>query len=127
MIYAKVHSGDGGITFGIASRIDKPDNTWTGFNVQSHDWLFLDVNNNISVHTQVEMDAILAARTVSILKDQASLSLEHTDLVASRCFKSGVTFPANWQSYTLALRNIVNGTDTTSTALPAQPAYPAGT
>lgn len=32
-----------------------------------------------------------------------------------------------WVNYRRALRNIVNGTDTTSTAIPTKPAYPAGT
>ena len=34
---------------------------------------------------------------------------------------------APWQTYVQALRAIVNGTDTTSTALPTQPAYIEGT
>lgn len=32
-----------------------------------------------------------------------------------------------WVNYRRALRNIINGTDTTSTAIPTKPAYPAGT
>lgn len=58
---------------------------------------------------------------------QAQNALARTDLVALRCIKAGVVFPAAWLSYTTALRNIANGTDTTSTTIPAQPAYPAGT
>jgi hypothetical protein len=61
------------------------------------------------------------------LQVQAQAELVGTDLVASRCFKAGVAFPAAWQTYTQALRAIVNGADTTSTNLPTKPAYPAGT
>lgn len=32
-----------------------------------------------------------------------------------------------WVNYRRALRNIINGTDTTSTSIPTKPAYPAGT
>lgn len=62
-----------------------------------------------------------------VLQMAAQTALDATDLVCLRCYKAGVTFPAAWQTYTTALRAIVNGTDTTSTSLPAQPAYPAGT
>lgn len=44
-----------------------------------------------------------------------------------RCVAAGVAVPAAWVSYVQALRAIANGTDTTSTALPVRPAYPAGT
>lgn len=57
------------------------------------------------------------------LKAQAHMALETSDLVALRCFKAAVPFPAAWQAYTVALRAIVNGTDTTSTSLPAEPAF----
>ncbi len=61
------------------------------------------------------------------LQAQAQRALDNTDIVAGRCFKAGVAFPAAWQTYTQALRAIVSGTDTTSTNLPAQPPYPSGT
>ncbi len=61
------------------------------------------------------------------LVKQAQAALARTDSVALRCIKAGVAFPATWQTYTTELRNIVNGTDTTSISLPAVPAYPAGT
>ena len=44
-----------------------------------------------------------------------------------RCVVAGVAVPAAWTAYVAALRAIVNGSDTTSTALPKAPAYPAGT
>ena len=61
------------------------------------------------------------------LKVSAQAALDASDLVAMRGFKAGVPFPASWQTYVAALRAIVNGTDTTSTALPTQPAYVPGT
>jgi len=44
-----------------------------------------------------------------------------------RCVVAGVAVPAAWTAYVAALRAIVNGSDTTSTALPKAPTYPAGT
>lgn len=44
-----------------------------------------------------------------------------------RCVAAGVAVPAAWTTYVQGLRAIANGTDKTSTALPTQPAYPAGT
>jgi len=44
-----------------------------------------------------------------------------------RCVVAGVAVPDAWTAYVAALRAIVNGSDTTSTALPKTPAYPAGT
>lgn len=70
---------------------------------------------------------LTAAQLHQQLQAKAQAELDKTDLVALRCFKVGVAFPAAWQAYTQALRAIVNGTDTTNTNLPAQPAYPAGT
>ena len=61
------------------------------------------------------------------LQAQAADALSKTDIVAGRCFKAGIAFPSAWQTYTVALRAIVSGTDTISTSLPTQPAYPAGT
>lgn len=56
----------------------------------------------------------------------AKAALDKSDMTALRCFKAGVAFPAEWQTYVLALRAIVAGTSTV-TVLPTQPAYPVGT
>lgn len=77
----------------------------------------------IPAPTAAELAAIAHAALVS----SASALLNMTDMVCLRCYKAGVTFPAAWQTYTTALRAIVNGTDTTSSTLPTQPVYPAGT
>lgn len=61
------------------------------------------------------------------LTRQAQAALDDADAVALRCFMAGVAFPAEWKTYVSALRAITRGTDTTTTALPAAPSYPAGT
>jgi hypothetical protein len=54
--------------------------------------------------------------------------LKGTDLVALRCFKAGVAFPAAWLVYVKALRSIVQASSGDPTqAMPVAPAYPAGT
>lgn len=73
-------------------------------------------------------EAIFAAQRAAVaLKKSARDALDASDMVCLRCYKAGVAFPSAWQTYTTALRAIVNGTDTTSTTLPTQPSYPAGT
>ncbi len=68
-----------------------------------------------------------ATQQQELLRRQAQAALELTDRVALRCLKAAAPFPAAWHAYTQALRAIVNGTDTASTSLPAQPPFPAGT
>lgn len=54
-------------------------------------------------------------------KAEAQAALDKSDLVALRCFKNGVPFPAEWATYCAALRAIVvSGVG----PLPVQPAYP---
>lgn len=69
----------------------------------------------------------LAQQTKDKLKQYALLAIENTDSVYLRCGKAGVVFPTVWQAYTIALRAIISGTDTTSIVLPTMPSYPAGT
>lgn len=91
--------------------------------------LFLLPSGCIQI-TQAEADALLAPSAAQIratFQSSAQVALDKTDLVAIRCLKAGVAFPADWQTYVTDLRNIVNGTDTISTILPTQPTYPAGT
>ncbi len=44
-----------------------------------------------------------------------------------RCMAAGVAVPSDWSAYVVALRNIANGTDKTSTVLPTEPSFVAGT
>lgn len=64
------------------------------------------------------------------LPDQAQAEL---DIVtgprgqAIRAFVAGIPLTSTWQTYINNLRAIANGTDTTSTSLPAKPSYIKGT
>lgn len=58
------------------------------------------------------------------LKSEALSALTKSDLVAIRCVKAGIPFPADWQEYVAGLRAVVNGSALT---LPEQPEYPEGT
>lgn len=64
-----------------------------------------------------------------ILSSHAQFELNKSDVTIMRCLSADpvVAIPAAWTTYRSALRDIVNGTDTTSTSLPSVPAYPAGT
>lgn len=58
----------------------------------------------------------------------ARAALDQTDMVALRCWKAGVTFPADWQTYTQALRAVVGAaTGDPTKPLPTAPSFPAGT
>jgi len=74
-----------------------------------------------------QTSAEIAAEVLAELKTSARSALAVTDSVAVRCWKANVPYPADWQTYTAALRAVANGSDTTSTTLPTTPAYPAGT
>lgn len=59
-------------------------------------------------------------------------ALDSTDVVANRCFKAGVAFPAEWKAYVDSLRAAYNAEEVIE--LPSPPknedgsiAYPAGT
>jgi hypothetical protein len=62
-----------------------------------------------------------------IFKTQAQAALDKSDVTMNRCVENSVPVPATWAAYRKALRAIINGGDTASTALPAVPPYPAGT
>lgn len=54
----------------------------------------------------------------------AQSELDKSDMVAIRCFKSGVEFPDDWKQYVASLRAIVNiGTGD----LPIRPNFPSDT
>ena len=71
--------------------------------------------------------SLTLAQIHAALMTSAQLALDKSDTTVLRCYSAGVAVPAAWQTYRSALRAIVNGTDTTSTAIPATPAYPSGT
>ena len=58
-----------------------------------------------------------------VFKAEAQAALDRSDLVALRCFKANILFPAAWTAYCEALREIVR---TGEGPLPEQPEYPQG-
>lgn len=59
-----------------------------------------------------------------VLKEAAQKALLKTDIVALRCFKNGVPFPADWKIYVDSLRSIASSG---KGAIPSPPPYPEGT
>ena len=59
----------------------------------------------------------------------AQAALDKSDTTVMRCYSASpqVAVPTEWTTYRSELRQIINGTDTTSVSLPITPAYPAGT
>ena len=56
-----------------------------------------------------------------------SANLSEADMVAIRCMKAGQPFPADWQAYTTALRDITNQASPLKVKWPTAPAVPSGT
>ena len=64
---------------------------------------------------------------IALPPDYKSLALDElevSDTTALRCFKAGMPFPSEWQSYTNTLRGIVRSG---AGPLPTRPVYPLGT
>lgn len=78
------------------------------------------VGNPIAIDPPAPTAEQIAAARVN----DAKQALQASDMVALRCLKSGVTFPAEWQTYCVDLRAVVDGSSDT---LPTMPEYPAGT
>lgn len=74
-----------------------------------------------------EPAAASAARAWASHQADAAVALKASDLVAIRCLKAGVPFPAPWQAYVGELRTIVRASSGEMAPLPVPPAYPAGT
>ena len=77
--------------------------------------------------TDAEIATWQATCATVALRAAAQVALDKSDVTLLRCAENGVAVPVAWTTYRHALRALVNGGDTTSTALPATPAYPAGT
>lgn len=59
---------------------------------------------------------------------RAQVALDRSDTTILRCAEAGVVVPAAWAAYRKSLRAIIGAkTGDATAALPAQPAYPAGT
>lgn len=77
--------------------------------------------------TSLSSPPIDEAAAIAAYKITAQNALNKTDAVAIRCFKAGVSFNAEWVSYTQALRAIVSSPTVDPNApLPPQPPYPNG-
>ena len=72
-------------------------------------------------------EAANAAQLFALLQRVAVRALAASDRTVLRCVENGVTVPPEWVGYRAELRNIVNGTNGSATALPTKPNYPAGT
>lgn len=133
-IYAKLHNFNH-TEYTISARFDQPDNSWVAYDVPNVDWLYLDINNTIQVHTQTEMDITAASEEHAILIEEAKVALFESDKTVVRTYEAVLlgnttnTTPdvIAFMQYRKALRNIIDGTDTISTTLPTKPAYPVGT
>jgi len=81
-----------------------------------------DVNGNPEA---VNPPAPTSAQAHAALQASAQAALDKSDTTIIRCYSAGVATPAAWETYRAELRAIVNGSDTTSTTLPATPTFPA--
>lgn len=81
--------------------------------------------------SELEAAQLLApseAQLWGAVQRRARAALEGSDIVAIRCAKAGVKYPAEWQEYDSALRAIVSSqSGDASAAFPDRPAYPSGT
>lgn len=116
--YILLDPASGAALSGGVSMGDVPTNAVACTQAQAQNYLDCTVINGVVTGPTVKAASLVP---------QALVALTKSDLVALRCFKSGVVFPTEWLAYVQALRKIANGSDTTSTVLPTAPSYPAGT
>ena len=72
--------------------------------------------------SQAQIDAVLAMKLRSDARSKLDIVTGPRGQ-AIRAFVAGIQLTTDWQAYITTLRAIANGTDTTSTSLPVQPAY----
>ena len=85
--------------------------------------------------TQAQADALTsaanapsAAQVWAAYQLTAQDAIDKTSVTLERCFENGIALPAAWVEYRKALRAILSAKSGDATAaLPARPAYPAGT
>ena len=73
---------------------------------------------------QAMQTAATTQSAITQLKSQAQAALDKSDIVATRCFKAGISFPSEWQAYVVSLRIII---DSGNGVMPTKPPYPMGT
>jgi len=94
------------------------------------DFVFGDCPFGWTEATQEQMYTYNINRSKIILQQSAQQELDKVTGPRGtiiRCVTAGVAIPTSWTTYIVSLRNIANGTDTTSTDLPVVPTYPEGT
>lgn len=80
------------------------------------------------VPSAAELKARSDAAAWSAYQQQARTALVASDTTMHRCVENQVAVPAAWATYRKALRAIISASaGDPSIALPARPAYPAGT
>jgi hypothetical protein len=90
-----------------------------GFHIEKIESNYVQVWNVRSKTEEELQDDTL--RLEEALKSQAQQALTTSDMVALRCIKANVAFPADWQAYVADLRLVIQGA---SSVLPVQPDYP---
>lgn len=108
---------------------DSPLNPPSGFDgdylavadsISSIGWVY-NINGTFSNPTPTPISKV----SLSYL---AQIELDKSDISVTRILEAKIDVPADITAYRLALRNIVNGSDTTSMMLPTKPTdYPSGT
>lgn len=86
--------------------------------------------NIISIYEvpqHVGQEFVLNAALFVSLPYQAQTALNRSDVTMLRCIEAGIAVPSAWNTYRKALRAISTGLDKTSTTLPVQPPFVAGT
>lgn len=78
----------------------------------------------VAPHPTIVQAQFQQMQTLAFL-ESAKSALVKSDTVLLRCAEDDIAIPSDWVAYRKALRAIVSKTDTTSTALPVAPAYPA--
>jgi hypothetical protein len=71
-------------------------------------------------------DEIDNAGSLAPMFARASAALYANDVIATRCYKAAIPYPAEWQAYDVVLRAIVKANGQGQEALPVAPARPIG-
>lgn len=71
-----------------------------------------------------DLESELSKAVLNGLRAKRVPLMSDSDLVATRFFKAGLPFPAEWKTYTQALRDITKAADPTTAKFPDRPAVP---
>jgi len=93
---------------------------------QGGDTLLTEWTFEIDPFSDEEIAAALAKVDWAKVRSLRVPLLAASDIVAIRCMKAGQPFPADWQAYTTALRDITKQADPLQVEWPTPPAIPSG-